>query len=247
MLASRLFLLCASFTLVFVLAAGPMSAPALADEIVHIYFGGDSGDDEDDDDVVVYVTANGDLYAVIYDRYSGQAQGWVDLPDGNPDPDGGSTGLAPDVQSLLDALKKAGGTMRASSDFYSTFLGRMLTEMGMTIVPVHNPADVGYEIDGYGGGSGGFDPSSGDIREHVQNLKKKGNGNGGDDDDDDGDGGKTPTTEDLYGYGMSGPPELINPVPISRMATVSPRQSVATVGGQAPAGASDTTLAGTLR
>ncbi len=40
--------------------------------------------------------------------------------------------------------------MFAPRDFYGTFLGRMFREIGMTIVPVLNPADVGYEIDGQG-------------------------------------------------------------------------------------------------
>jgi hypothetical protein len=77
-------------------------------------------------------------------------------------------------------------------------------------VPFHNPADFENEFDGIGGSGGGFDPTAGSIREQLKQAADSG------DDDDGDDGSPDPTNgEGLFGE-LPGPPELVNPAPMTR-------------------------------
>jgi RHS repeat-associated protein len=133
---------------------------------------------------------------------------WTD--HGNPNPEGGATGEAPDIVGFLEKYKnKVGGRWRYWRNIYSTPLGLILEDHG-GLAPLVNPVpidDIGRQWDG---GGGGFGYNAGGIREQMERKKRQGRGKG--DDDDDGDGGGKPPGDSRVGYYWDiGPSDLVNP------------------------------------
>jgi hypothetical protein len=140
----------------------------------------------------------------------------VVVPEGiNPGPDG-DEGAPGDLGTLIQLLKQHGGRMALAPAFAKTPLGKRLTEQGKGIVPVHNPADLGFEDsygEGYGSG-GGFNPGGGTPQEQVKRKHAHGKGNGGKGDD----GSDLKATDvGLFDDDMPGPPDLVNPNPVGKI------------------------------
>jgi len=162
----------------------------------------------------------------VHQDYWGNVLEFEEIPEGNPDPDDGTT-TPGDLDSWKQLAKQKGGGGLQGPALSQTPLGKYLAGKGKGVGPHHNPngdpdgglspsgikfknpMEDGFVPGGFGGAGVGFSPNGGPIREQLGTLKRKGKKNGGDDGSD---GGK-PEDVDLWGYGMPGPPELVNPDP----------------------------------
>jgi hypothetical protein len=168
---------------------------------------------------VVVDDETGDLYMIWKLEEDGGMVHLGNIGD-NPNPEGGDSGLGPDketINAMLSDLLKAGGSPLQTLDIWETFIGKSMTDKGKGPA-VTDPWDGGeraYDpIEGYGGGGGGlFDLNAGGIKEQITHKTNKGKGKGNDDDDEDDDGGGS-SGDKLFG--IVGPPELVNPVPIDK-------------------------------
>jgi hypothetical protein len=129
----------------------------------------------------------------------------------NPNPEDGS-GSDEDLDHLQDVLKKHGGGLQRLTNIAGTPLGHALLRSGGLIDPYHNPGDAGYEdVAGGGNGGGGITPGNGSPTEQIKRKLGKGHEDGDDDDDSD----AHTTNVGLFDDDMPGPPEIVNPQPVS--------------------------------
>ncbi len=170
----------------------------------------------------------------FYDRY-GTLQSGIFF-DSNPNPDDSSSGMKGDYSSAVPLAKQnselKGIVGGFEYDWARTPIGRHRTGSGNGKIPAHNPNpddDNGASTppnplkppdfdpgSGFGGGSSGwFNPNSGSPAGQLKKHgKKRGNQGGGDDS------GSDPTGGDGMFGDLPGPPELVNPNPVSTMAAV---------------------------
>ena len=173
-------------------------------------------------DEALFVATYTDEDGVVYElyRWNDETFEWLIYPDGtiiiidwgNPNPEDG-TDEGKDLETILALLKQHGGPANPVVDFLGTPLGVALVEGGKTIIPIHNPAelaDLFEDAGGFGGNAGGFDPMGGSIQEQLKKAAR-----GGDGDGDDGDGDEPPTGAGFWND-LPGPPDLVNPAPVSR-------------------------------
>lgn len=181
------------------------SRPAAADwHLDNVDYFDDDGDwvefwSDDEGHRLIFVIEDGETIHYIADGFD------------NPNPEEGS-GSEEDFDHLQDILKKHGGGLQRLTNIAGTPLGHALLRSGGLIDPYHNPADVGYEdAGGYGnGGGGGITPGEGSPTEQLKRKLGKGHEDGDDDDDKD-----DTTTVGLFDDDMPGPPEIVNPNPVS--------------------------------
>jgi len=150
---------------------------------------------------------------------------------GDPNPEGGDSGLMPDKEAILEELKKMGGATELEVDFWKTPLGLQMIQNGKGPKPVVDPVDVGamaHGFDGEGGGVGGFDPGGGPIGEQVKGMIKKGKKKDDDGDNDD----VKPEDGGLWGPEYPANPELVNPIPAKVFVLMSPARSISPSGAQ---------------
>lgn len=146
---------------------------------------------------------------------------WSYVPESNPnpeDPSSNDTPLTP--EAVMEMLKKySGGFTAEEEDFWGTMLGKLFTDKGDGIIPVHYPSPIGYEFDGELGGLG-FDPNGGDIHDQLGDPKgDPRDPNEGNEDRDDY--GTEEHKTGMFEDDMPGPPELINPNPTLREGDVN--------------------------
>ncbi|MBC8874751.1 MAG: hypothetical protein H8E44_35475 [Planctomycetes bacterium] len=174
----------------------------------------------------------GDMWFVIYDVLTDElVYAEPFKSSGNPSPDGGSTGLKPDKEAIVELLKKIGGATQPAVDFWKTPLGLHLIQNGKGPKPIVDPADLGamaHGFDGEGGGGGGFDPGGGPLGEQVKGMIKKGKKKDDDGDNDD----AKPEDHGLWGPEYPANPELVNPVPAKIFVLMSPARSISPSGEQ---------------
>ncbi len=147
--------------------------------------------------------------------YDNGAYALIEL--GYPGDDGQDTGLGPDgdaVDVMADYLKKIGGDPYQTPDFGKTPIGQSMTNKGKGPAVIDPwEFESGTPHDGFEGGGGGA-AFEGGYREFIQKMKQSGGG-GGDDDDDDDDGGNGGYSGNRL-FEIYGPPELVNPLPVSK-------------------------------
>jgi hypothetical protein len=164
---------------------------------------------------------------VFYDEY------WniYHIEFGNPNPEDASSGMKGDYDSAVSLAKQnselKGIVGGIEYDWANTPIGRHQTGSGKGKIPAHNPnpsdsegastpprplepPDFDPGKGSVGGGSGWFDPNGGSPAGQLKKNGKK-RGNQGDDDD----GGSDPTGGDGMFGDLPGPPELVNPDPVS--------------------------------
>ena len=98
-----------------------------------------------------------------------------EITEGNPTPDGQSTGLAPDLDDIKNELKKIGGDLTQEVDPLKNPLGRSLVESGKIPGGEIDPSDLAgiiMEDPLVGGGQGGLDPRL-PIGGQITNQKAK--------------------------------------------------------------------------
>jgi len=160
------------------------------------------------------------------------ASGWI-----NPDPTGDGGTEPGDEKSRLNLLLQKGGPLNMTPAFAKTPLGKLLISKGTGLVPVYQPSDDegGDPSTGAGGSSdldvktelepenfgnwGGipYDPSMGPIEEFVKSKLGKGPPpETGDDGDGDSSDEKLGTDSGVLFGDLPGPPELVNPDPVTR-------------------------------
>ncbi len=174
---------------------------------------------------------------------------------------------------MINLAKQKGGKFRITPDFAKTPIGKYMTNQGKGLVTVYQPSDdetsggsapprnrpgIKPDIEAMTTPPGGhpgeipFEPNSGGPKEHIKKAAKKGGLNkkdssGGDPDK------KAGVGQGGFFGDLPGPPELVNPNPVSRSPAKSKQPGAATMqlpsagGGGRSSAPSSKALRGTLR
>ncbi|WP_303979503.1 hypothetical protein [Dongia mobilis] len=174
----------------------------------------DNVDYFDDDGDWVEFWSDDEGHRLIFVIEDGETIHYIAVGFDNPNPVEGS-GSEEDWDHLTDLLKKHGAEIERRTKLAGTPLGHVLLRNGNLVDPYHNPSDVGYEdAGGLGGGGGGFTPGNGSPTDQLKRQMKKGSKSKGD--SDDGDDLKS-TDVGLFDDDMPGPPDIVNPNPVSQL------------------------------